>query len=97
MLEGWEDSSTFFEAPSGLYQAIYPGFQNGEDRKPLEQHFFRTLSHVIVQRPGISDILAVYAEVTPRFDLRPSELHRPPLLRIIVGDGRVRVVGSSNR
>jgi hypothetical protein len=28
----------------------------------MEQHFFGTLSHVVVQRPGISDILAVYAK-----------------------------------
>jgi hypothetical protein len=71
-----------------------PLIPNGEDRQPLEKHFFGTLSHVVVQHLGVSDI---YAEVAPWVDLRLSELDEPPLLRAAADDVRVRVVGSSNR
>jgi hypothetical protein len=58
------------EEGSGVYQATYPGFQNGGERHPVEQYFFETVSHVGELGAGGSDTPAVNIGVVTPVDLR---------------------------
>ena len=85
MLQGWEGFPYFLRGASTFYHATYPGFQNGEDEQLLGQHFFGALSHVVVQRPGVSDILTIICRSGATGE---SATQRTPWAAIIVSHCR---------
>jgi hypothetical protein len=58
------------EEGSGVYQATYPGFQNGGERHPAEQYFFETASYVGESGAGGSETPTVNIGVVTPVDVR---------------------------
>jgi hypothetical protein len=82
------------EQGCGLYQATYPGFQNGAEREPLEQ-YFETESYVGESSVGGSDIPAAEIGFGSLVDPRVRDRSGPPLLYEILKYIRVAVAGQS--
>ena len=68
------------EQGRGLYQATYPGFQNGAEREPLEQYFFETESYLGDSSAGGLDIPAAEIGFGSLVDPRVGDRSWPPLL-----------------